>query len=189
MTTIHHATANRASKLGIDLTADVEGKVIARWKGRILAEGTNARLVLDEAISEQHEIKSSKMKSKAKARKDDEGDDEEGDDEEGERGGFIKSKYREEYRKHEDSCGDDLAQFLGSEFKDKDGKFMPAEFIAFVEENGIEPGEFRAITRKSGDLPHGLMGRARMTLRNRLASLVRKNGHLIYNGRKKTFSL
>jgi len=203
MANIHHNTAKRAESFGIKLI-DLGNVIEARIGDKVIASGGNARLVLDEAISVVMAKKAKPAKAAPKAKKatkkavedeqDDEGaDDEEGDDEaeeatdEDETKELVKSGYRAIYRQHGDSCGDDLATFIASNFKDGDGKLMPREFLAFVRENGIDPGQFAVIGDKDAKLPNGFMGRARMSLRNRLNGLVKAQGFLVFNGRKKSF--
>lgn len=207
MANIHHNTAKRAQSFGIELI-DLGNIIEARVNGKLVASGANARLVLDEAISEVMAKKTKLAKTAPKAKKttkkaiEDEGDDEDDDSDEGddeapeseeeaadeeESKELVKSGYRAIYRQHGDSCGDDLATFLAENFKDGDGAFMPREFIAFIRENDIDPGQFAVIADKNAKLPNGFMGRARMTLRNRLNKLVKTQGFVVYNGRKRSF--
>lgn len=89
---------------------------------------------------------------------------------------IVPSKYSGKYK---GGNGDQLAEFIAKESSGKDGFEFPA-FFALCRKNGLPEDkvahyEAQVLEEKR----HGSQGRARMTLRNMLATLVRKNGKLI----------
>jgi hypothetical protein len=49
---IHHNTAERAQRLGVSLTVDANDLIVATFQGRELSRQVNAKLALDEAVSQ-----------------------------------------------------------------------------------------------------------------------------------------
>lgn len=182
---IHHATRNRAEKMGFEIV-DLGNTIRFTYNGKTLAEGSNPRVALDEAITEYYSLPAQRKARKAtptakgaKPPSDDQPKDK--------HRSVVAETYKATYRQNNDTCGDELAIFLTENFK-PDGAFLAKDFIRFVKENNIDPGQFAVIaTANPTDLPHGFTGRARMTLRNKLKKLATSQGHLVLNGRKHKF--
>jgi hypothetical protein len=88
---------------------------------------------------------------------------------------IVPAKYSGKYK---DGGGDQLAEFIKQECTGKDG----FEFTAFFElcrKNGIAEDKVTHYQGQIAEKRHGAEGRARMTLRNMLASIARKNGKLV----------
>jgi hypothetical protein len=88
---------------------------------------------------------------------------------------IVPSKYSGRYK----NGGEDaLAQFIKSQCADKDGFSFDA-FFELCEKNGLPTEKVEHYKAQVAEKRHGAEGRARMTLRNMLATIVRKEGKAI----------
>lgn len=88
---------------------------------------------------------------------------------------IVPSKYGNKYK---NGGSDALAEFIKTQASGKDGFEYPA-FFALCRKNGIAEDKVAHYEKLVNDKAHGSQGRARMTLRNMLATLARKNGKLV----------
>lgn len=88
---------------------------------------------------------------------------------------IVPGKYAGKYK---DGGSDALAEFIKSQCVGKDG-FEFTAFFALCRKNGIAEAKVAEYEKAIADKKHGAQGRARMTLRNMLATPARKNGKLI----------
>jgi len=88
---------------------------------------------------------------------------------------IVPSKYSGKYK---NGGSDALAEFIKKEASGKDGFEFPA-FFALCRKNGIDEAKVAHYEKLVADKAHGAEGRARMTLRNMLATPARKNGKLV----------
>jgi hypothetical protein len=88
---------------------------------------------------------------------------------------IVPSKYAGKYK---NGGSDDLARFIKQEAGEGD-KFSFDSFFALCRKNGIADEQVNKYQDQVSQNAHGAKGRARMTLRNMLATLARKNGKLI----------
>jgi hypothetical protein len=87
---------------------------------------------------------------------------------------IVPSKYAGRYA---NGGNDDLAKFINEQCKGKEG-FDYAKFFTLCRENGLPEEKVAMYEGQVESKRLGSQGRARMTLRNMLATLVRKNGVL-----------
>jgi hypothetical protein len=73
---------------------------------------------------------------------------------------------------------DALAEFINAQCKGKDGFEYPA-FFELALKNGVSQEQVDKYSAQVNEKRHGSQGRARMTLRNMIATSVRKNGKAI----------
>ena len=76
------------------------------------------------------------------------------------------------------SKGDDLSKFIDQQASGKDG-FEFTAFFALCRKNGLPEDKIKHYEDLVAAKAHGIQGRAKMTLRNMLATPARKNGKLI----------
>lgn len=76
------------------------------------------------------------------------------------------------------SKNDELAQFINKQSSGKEG-FEFSAFFALCRKNGIAEDKVARYEGEVNDGKHGAPGRAKMTLRNMLESIARKNGKLV----------
>ena len=88
---------------------------------------------------------------------------------------IVPSRYGDKYK---GGGSDALAEFINTQAKGKDGFEYPA-FFELCKKNGLDEAKVDHYAQQVADKRHGAQGRARMTLRNMLATLVRKNGTLV----------
>lgn len=88
---------------------------------------------------------------------------------------IVPSKYGDKYK---GGGVDELAKFINDQCADKSG-FVYASFFELCKKNGLPAEKVDHYATQVAEKRHGSQGRARMTLRNMLATLARKNGHLI----------
>ena len=88
---------------------------------------------------------------------------------------IVPSKYAGRYKA---GGSDALAAFINEQCKGKDGFEYPA-FFELCKKNGIAEEKVDHYAGQVGENRHGSQGRARMTLRNMLATVARKNGKLL----------
>jgi len=85
---------------------------------------------------------------------------------------IVPSKYAGKYK----NGGDDpLAQFIKSQCVEE-GNFSFAKFFQLCRDNGLPEEKVAHYEGQVAEKRHGAEGRARMTLRNMLATIVRKDG-------------
>lgn len=195
---IHHNTAKKAVKFGITLSPSTvkEGVIAAVKDGKVLASGTDAKEVLEQAIAKLVAEHPAYKKLASKPRRSRE-DEEEGDDEdegeedaddadveeetaesdedeegEGEEGGksVVKKKYKTKYKPFKMTCGDDLSQLISAHVKRKndEGKMRidPVILKKFAQANGVWDPNYANLN----------VGMRRMNIANRLRAKV-KEGH------------
>lgn len=88
---------------------------------------------------------------------------------------IVPKKYQGRYKAGQ---RDALGTFIDSQCVGKDG-FEFAAFFLLCRKNGIAEDKVAHYEKLVADKAHGIEGRARMTLRNMLATPARKNGKLI----------
>lgn len=76
------------------------------------------------------------------------------------------------------SKGDDLSKFIDEQSSGKDG-FEYTAFFNLCRKNGIAEEKVAHYETLVASKAHGSQGRAKMTLRNMLATIARKNGKLV----------
>jgi hypothetical protein len=91
---------------------------------------------------------------------------------------IVPAKYGTKYRR---GGTDALATFINEQSKGEDGKFAFPRFFDLVAANGVDAAEVEKYRTQVAEKRHGAPGRARMTLRNRLATIARKEGSLTGN--------
>jgi hypothetical protein len=92
-----------------------------------------------------------------------------------ERKSIVPSKYGTKYKK---GGSDDLAKFINAQCTVESG-FDFDKFFDLCRANGIDAAKVDHYQQQVADKRHGAPGRARMTLRNMLATPARKNGKLV----------
>lgn len=195
---IHHATAKKARKFGVELVA-VWNEFEARKNGQTLACHASASVALEKAIAKLGAKDAAAIKriatrgmGKRKAKERDTirtrgakdyNEDEllgegELDEPEGEGRSIIKVKYKQAYKARvlKISCSDDLAVQLAKhlKIKDEDGKLRidGAKLKSFARANGCwDP--------KYADLNVGMQ---RMNVINRLRAKIRRDKHVVVWG-------
>jgi hypothetical protein len=99
---------------------------------------------------------------------------------------IVPSKYSGKYK---DGGVDALAEFIKAQCTGKEGFEFPA-FFTLCRKNGLAEDKVAHYESQVAEKRHGSQGRARMTLRNMLATLVRKNGKLVgLNGEETALTL
>lgn len=88
---------------------------------------------------------------------------------------IVPSRYGNKYR---NGGSDELATFINGQCAGKDGFEYPA-FFELCRKNGIAEDKVNHYASQVEEKRHGAPGRARMTLRNMLASIARKEGKLV----------
>lgn len=76
------------------------------------------------------------------------------------------------------SKGDALSKFIDEQSTGKDG-FEYTAFFALCRKNGLPEEKVKHYEDTVASKAHGAQGRAKMTLRNMLATVARKNGKLV----------
>ena len=87
---------------------------------------------------------------------------------------IVPPKYANKYK---GGGSDALAEFIKAQCVGKDGFEFPA-FFELARKNGIAEEQVAKYEGQIAEKRHGAEGRARMTLRNMLATFARKNGKL-----------
>ena len=87
---------------------------------------------------------------------------------------IVPSKYAGKYK---GGGSDALAEFINAECTGKEG-FEFSAFFALARANGLPEEKVAHYEGQVAEKRHGAQGRARMTLRNMLATIARKNGKL-----------
>lgn len=88
---------------------------------------------------------------------------------------IVPSKYAGKYK---DGGSDALAEFIKQQCTGKEG-FEFSAFFQLCRKNGLDEAKVKNYEDLIAAKAHGAEGRARMTLRNMLATPARKNGKLI----------
>lgn len=88
---------------------------------------------------------------------------------------IVPQKYNNKYK---NGGSDALAVFINEQASGKEGFEFPA-FFALCRKNGIDEAKVAHYEGLVAAKAHGAEGRARMTLRNMLATPARKNGKLV----------
>lgn len=89
---------------------------------------------------------------------------------------IVPSKYAGKYK---DGGSDELAVFIKAQSKDEKGEFQFPKFFELCRKNGLDEAKVTHYEGQVADKRNGSQGRARMTLRNMLATIARKNGKLV----------
>lgn len=92
-----------------------------------------------------------------------------------ERKSIVPAKYGNKYK---NGGTDELAQFINAQATGKEGFEYPA-FFDLCRKNGLPEEKVALYEGQVAAKAHGSQGRARMTLRNMLATIARKNGKLV----------
>lgn len=87
---------------------------------------------------------------------------------------IVPSKYSGRYK---GGGSDALAEFIKEQCTGKDG-FEFSAFFALARKNGLPEEKVAHYEGQIAEKRHGAQGRARMTLRNMLATIARKEGKL-----------
>jgi len=99
---------------------------------------------------------------------------------------IVPARYAGKYKK---GGVDSLAEFINAQCSEK-GTFDFAKFWDLCKKNGLPTEKVDHYAGQVAEKRHGAQGRARMTLRNMLATIVRKDGKLIaLDGSEATLSL
>lgn len=196
---IHHATAAKARKVGVRLVID-DGDVVALKGDRELARGLQGNLVLDRAIGKleaagdigvlvQREAKRRRRATRDPVDEDFEGGDEngndandevdaaEGEDEESdEPKSVIKKKYKDRYKPHRNTCGDDLRKQIFQHISvlgegNKKGKRVidKTKLRRFFNANGCWDPAYANLN----------VGMQSMNCSNRLRAKIRRDKHVV----------
>jgi hypothetical protein len=88
---------------------------------------------------------------------------------------IVPGKYSGKYK---NGGSDALAEFIKTQCNGKEGFEFPA-FFTLCRANGIAEDKVAHYSELVSSKAHGAEGRARMTLRNMLAAIARKNGELV----------
>ena len=88
---------------------------------------------------------------------------------------IVPAKYAGRYK---NGGTDELANFIKEQCME-DNTFSFDKFFDLMEKNGIAKDKVDHYASQVNEKRHGAQGRARMTLRNMLATFVRKNGKAI----------
>lgn len=91
------------------------------------------------------------------------------------KGSIVPSKYGNKYK---NGGSDVLAEFINYQAKGNSGFEYPA-FFDLCRKNGVPEEQVAKYEGQVAAKQHGANGRARMTLRNMLATVARKNGGLV----------
>lgn len=87
---------------------------------------------------------------------------------------IVPARYADRYKK---GGGDALAEFINAQCGEKEG-FSFTKFWELCKKNGLPAEKVDHYAGQVDEKRHGAQGRARMTLRNMLATIVRRDGKL-----------
>jgi hypothetical protein len=90
---------------------------------------------------------------------------------------IVPARYASRYK---NGGNDVLAEFIKAQCNTKEGFGFPA-FFQLCRANGLPEDKVAHYEGQVAENRHGAQGRARMTLRNMLATIVRKDGKLVGN--------
>lgn len=204
MARIHHMTAKQAKKVGITLEIDENEVVASKDGVQLashmsasvaLAEAvkklggaSDTVAALKEDAAAKAPIPTPKRASKATrkevarinemaAEDDEEGDEadlEEGEDDEEEGKEIVKKKYKERYRPHHMTCGDELARLI-------------TEHVSKANEDGdvrIDKAKLRSFAKANDcwvpTYAHLNVGMQRMNIANRLRAKIKKGHEVVW---------
>jgi hypothetical protein len=88
---------------------------------------------------------------------------------------IVPARYAGKYKA---GGSDALAEFINAQCKGKDGFDYPA-FFELALKNGVSQEQVDKYSGQVAEKRHGSQGRARMTIRNMIATTVRKTGKVI----------
>jgi hypothetical protein len=88
---------------------------------------------------------------------------------------IVPARYAGRYKK---GGGDALAEFINAQCNEKEG-FSFTKFWELCKKNGLDATKVDHYAAQVSEKRHGAQGRARMTLRNMLATIVRRDGKLV----------
>jgi hypothetical protein len=88
---------------------------------------------------------------------------------------IVPNKYGNKYK---NGGSDELATFINSQAT-VEKTFDFGKFFSLARANGVAEEQVAKYEAQVGSKQHGSQGRARMTIRNMLATIVRKNGALV----------
>ncbi len=182
MAKIHHNTLKKAAANGLEII-EKDGKFIVVRVGEksVIARALDPKDALDLAIQSIKPKKSRRSRDEDEEfdeedidgeEQDEEAADEETDDEEGEGKSIVKGKYKQKYRPHKMTNGDDLAKAIREHFmtkRDPDTKKPRLDykaFVAFAKRNDCWVESYATLPN------HGMV---RMNVVNRLRAKVRKD--------------
>lgn len=175
MPAIHHATAKKAAKLGLELIVQPDETVVAAViNGAVLATGINAKEALANAeaiINEEHDNEEDEAEVDTQANGSDvkESDDEEATDDEPVERSIVKRKYRKRYQPTNRSCGDELAKLVSAHIRDDD-VINEDRLVRFAKANDCWIDSYATLN----------VGQRRMNVGNRLRAKVRKGHEVIW---------
>lgn len=88
---------------------------------------------------------------------------------------IVPAKYGTKYR---GGGSGELADFINKQCSSDKG-FVFADFFTLARKNGVDEAKVAHYEGMVNRKEHGAQGRARMTIRNMLAPIARKQGHLV----------
>lgn len=88
---------------------------------------------------------------------------------------IVSARYANKYK---GGGSDALSEFIKAQCSGKDG-FEWSAFFELAKKNGVDATKVDHYAQQVADKRHGAEGRARMTIRNMLATPARKNGKLV----------
>lgn len=88
---------------------------------------------------------------------------------------IVPAKYAGRYK---DGGSDELSAFIKQQCSGKEG-FEFGAFFELAKKNGVDAAKVDHYASQVAEKRHGAQGRARMTIRNMLATFARKNGKLV----------
>lgn len=182
MAKIHHNTVKKATAHGVSIEFAPETNTYGAYvitTRQHLATANDPKDALDLAIAAIAPAKiarTAKPKKSTKKRKPAAEDGEEGDEEEGGDKSVIKAKYKEKYKPHQMTCGDDLAAKL-TKYATVEVKGKPPHVSVDLLEklgraNDVWSPKWRSLRDRSGNVAVGMI---RMNLGNRLRGLARND--------------
>lgn len=167
MSRIHHATAKKAAKLGIEIE-DTGKKFVLTYEGqRLIVTDVKAGIeqIAQFAADESGEVEEPEWAE--------DGDENEDEDEESEGKSVVKRVYKQRYRPFKQRCGDELAVLItnhvSTEGEDGEMRIDPVKLKRFAKHNDCWVDSYAFLN----------VGMQRMNVRNRLAAKVRRDGHEI----------
>lgn len=165
MARVHHATAKKAAKFGIEIT-EKDGEFVLTYDGN--------RLVVDDAKDGVTQIVAWIEDASGEAEEPEwAGDDEEDEDEDAGKS-VVKRKYKQAYRPFKQKCGDELSQLITEHVmvKDEDTGLVAVDedkLKKFALDNGVWVASYAFLN----------VGMRRMNIRNRIAPRWKKDSNSI----------
>lgn len=181
-TKIHHNTAKRAAKLGLEFVVGGDKINLVSSTGDVLLIGTNAKDMLDalvakyDAASHNEDEEGDEGQDDAEGDADEEQGGEDGEDEDDDSGkSIVKAKYKTQYRPFKQTCGDDMSRRISLAIKTvvtietKSGKTKkvlridPKRLQRLARMNGVWSDEYLKLN----------VGQQRMNVGNRIRKLAK----------------